>query len=512
MRRGLGLWIVTGVVTTMAASPGAHALTPPLPGAVASPVPVPAPFPAGSVIRILSGYSPTGGSSLHADTDACCKANDYYALDLVYDDQPNSGLGLPIVTPFDGEVIRAGWATEGWANYGQRVILRHDLGDGHVYHTLYAHMNAIYVAEGQMVAAGETLGELGQSCQGALSCGSFGTPHLHWAMHRDNSVGGSGTGGSYGGNAVVPEPLSGYEDLVQGMVLEIGEAVCGDGQCSGGEDGSSCPQDCPSCAPIGPAGRTIEEDDLCFVRSGSPEYWYTADVGSGGALLWTHAVDAATADDSGRWNLVFEQAGSAHVEAWIEPGFAGSQQARYVVTYAGATTEVVVDQSSASGWADLGTFDFAAGGEQSVRLDDNTGEAFSDMRVLVFDAIRITPLDVGTSDTGPGGTATSGADDTGGGGGTGGESGLGGDDLGSDGLGDGGTGLTSGNGLPPGWGGARDTEGGCACTSEPRGAETGWWWLLLAGGLGLGRRRRPDSPTHASRAGLRDRLRHVLRA
>lgn len=476
----------------MAAPSGAHALTPPLPGAVASPVPVPAPFPAGSRVYVLSGYSPTGGSSLHADTDACCKANDYYALDLNYDDQPNAGLGLPIVASFEGEVVRAGWATEGWANYGQRVILRHDLGDGHVYHTLYAHMNAIYVSEGQMVTAGEEIGELGQSCQGALSCGSFGTPHLHWAMHRDNSVGGSGTGGSYGGNAVVPEPMSGYEDLVQGMVLEVGEAVCGDGQCSGGESSGSCPQDCPSCAPIGPAGRTIEEDDLCFVRSGSPEYWYSADVGSGGALLWTHAVDAATADDSGRWNLVFEQAGRAQVEAWIEPGFAGSQQARYVVTYAGATTEVVVDQSSVSGWADLGTFDFAAGGEQSVRLDDNTGEAFSDMRVLVFDAVRITPLDVGGDDTGPGGTATSGADGTGG---DGNGTGAGGDGVGSDGLGGDDTGLTSGNGLPPGWGGARDTEGGCACTSEPRGAAAGWWWLLLVGVL----RRRVHSSAQEAR-------------
>lgn len=510
MREWLGIGVVIGIAAITTAPPGALALTPPLPGAVASPVPVPAPFPAGSVIRILSGYSPEGGSSLHADTDACCKANDYYALDLVYDDQPNSGFGLPIIAPFAGEVIRAGWATEGWANYGQRVILRHDLGDGHVYHTLYAHMNAIYVAEGGTVAAGETLGELGQSCQGALSCGSFSTPHLHWAMHRDNMVGGSGTGGSYGGNAVVPEPLSGYEDLVQGMILEIGEAVCGDGQCSGGEDSNSCAQDCPSCPTIPPAGRTIEETDLCFVQSGSPEYWYSADVGSAGALLWTHAVDAAQADDSGRWELVFEQAGSAHLEAWVEPGFAGSQQARYVITAAGATTEVVVDQSSASGWADLGTYDFAAGGSQSVRLDDNTGEAFSDMRVLVFDAVRITPLDVGGDDTGPGGTATSGADGTAGDG-TGGGTGVGGDGVGSDDVGGDGTGLTSGNGLPGGWGGARDTEGGCACTSEPRGSAAGWWWLVVVG-VGLRRRRRFISPSHPSRTDLRDRLRHVLRS
>lgn len=485
MRRGIGLGLAIGVLTTLAAAPGAHAITPPLPGAFASPVPVPAPFPAGSAIQILAGYGPSMGSSLHADTNACCKANDHYALDLVYDDEPSFGLGLPIVAPFTGEVVRAGWATEGWANYGLRVILRHDLGDGHVYHTLYAHLNAIdpAVVEGGMVAAGQVLGELGQSCQGALSCGSFSTPHLHWAMHRDSSVGGSGTGGSYGGNAVVPEPLSGYEDLLQGMVLEVGEAVCGDGQCSGGEDGGSCPQDCPSCAPIGPAGRTIEEDDLCFVRSGSSQYWYDAAVGSGGALLWTHAVDAAQADNSGRWDLVFEQGGSARVEAFIEPGFAGSMQARYVVAYAGASAEVVIDQSSASGWVELGTFEFAAGGDQWIRLDDNTGEPFSDQRVLAFDAVRVMPLDVGGGDeSGTSGGTTSGVDDTAGPG----EGPGGGGTIGDGGLEDG-TGTTAGSGFPGFPPGARGSEQGCACRSEPRGATSGGGWLLVV--MVVGRRR-----------------------
>lgn len=482
----VGVGGVLGVAMTLVVVPRAAAQTDPLPGAVASPVPVPAPFPVGSNVRVLSGYGPSKGSSLHADTDACCKANDYYALDLVYDDQPDSGLGLPLVASFAGEVVRAGWATEGWANYGQRVILRHDLGDGHVHHTLYAHLNAIdpAVVEGGMVAAGQVIGELGRSCQGALSCGSFSTPHLHWAMHRDSMVGGSGTGGSYGGNAVVPEPMSGYEDLMQGMVMQIGEPICGDGVCSGGEDPSTCPEDCSSCVGIGPAGRTIEEDDACFVRSGSPQYWYDADVGSGGALLWTHAVDAAQADDSGRWLLLFEQSGSARVDTWIEPGFAGSEQARYFIAHAGGTAEVVIDQSSASGWVELGTFDFEVGGDHWVRLDDNTGESFSDMRVLVFDAVRVQPLDVGGGDTG---TAT-GGDETG--------DGVTGDDGPLDDGGTGGPGGTAGGtsaggltGFPAG--SDRDDVTGCACTSGPRGSSTAWWWLLA---LPLARRRRDRAP------------------
>lgn len=485
MRRGLGIGAAVGLALMTTAVPEAGAQTPPLPGAYASPVPVPAPFPAGSTIRILSGYGPSKGSSLHADTDACCKANDHYALDLVYEGEANYGLGLPIVAPFAGEVIRAGWATSGWANYGLRVILRHDLGDGNVYHTLYAHLNAIdpAVVEGGMVAAGQVLGELGQSCQEALSCGSFSTPHLHWAMHRNSTVGGSGTGGSYGGNAVVPEPFSGYEDLLQNDILMIGEPVCGDGTCSGGEDSGSCPQDCPSCVAIGPAGRIIEENDLCFVQSGSPQYWYDAEVGSGGALLWTHAVDAAQADDSGRWNLVFEQSGSARVEAYIEPGFASSMQARYFVSHAEGIDEVVVNQGSQTGWVELGAWDFVVGGDHWIRLDDNTGEQFSDMRVLAFDAMRVEPLDVGGGDTGPGGETDTVGDATMGDETVGPVDPTGnGDDVESS-----GTGATSGGGALTGFPNPSDDGGGCACTTGSSGG-AGWWLLMLLG-VPLRRRR-----------------------
>lgn len=213
--------VVLFVVAVFA--PNVAALTSPIAGAVALPdgVDMKLPFPAMARVRVLSGYSPTGGSSLHADTSECCKANDYYALDLNYADEASAGLGMPILAPLDGEVVRAGWASAGWANYGLRVILRHDLGDGHVYHTLYAHLNAIddAVVEGATVERGQVIGELGRSCQGELSCGSFSTPHLHWAMHRDSMVGGTGTGGSYGGNAVVPEPFDGHEDLSAGDVL-----------------------------------------------------------------------------------------------------------------------------------------------------------------------------------------------------------------------------------------------------------------------------------------------------
>ena len=133
MRR---LLVLSIAALTLFCSAQAQALTPPLPGATLFPQsqPLALPFPAGHDVQIIAGYGPSMGSSLHAGVTETAKSNDYYALDLVYANEPEYGKGLPIVSPLPGTVIRAGWATSGWANYGLRVILQHDLGDGHAFH------------------------------------------------------------------------------------------------------------------------------------------------------------------------------------------------------------------------------------------------------------------------------------------------------------------------------------------------------------------------------------------
>lgn len=398
--RSAAPWLLAGLAALVAAS-HAEALTAPLTGATAFPSTGPAlrlPFPAGAAIRVASGYGPTAGSSLHRNLTDPSHGNDHYALDLVYDAEPNGGRGLPVVAALPGTVVKAGWATEGWANFGQRVIIRHDLGDGHVYHTLYAHLNAIApgVEVGATLAQGQAIGELGGSCLGALSCSSFSGPHLHFAVHRDSEIGGSGTGGSYGGNAVVPEPIDGYEDLLRGLVMvsmNTGTAVCGDGYCSGDESNASCAGDCPVCEPIPSAGRVVDDSELCFARGGDPTYWNTEAAGWESSLIWTHTTDAADADNHGIWDLAFEESGEYRLEVYTDRGFAQAQQASYEVTHDGASERVILDQSAADGWRELGDFRFAAGGGQQVRLDDNSGEAFSLRRQIVFDAIRLTRLD-----------------------------------------------------------------------------------------------------------------------
>lgn len=391
MRGGAG-WL--GVCVLLALALPAHALTTPLSGAVAWPntVPLELPFPAGTSVYVTSGYGPSMGSSLHAGLNSQGSGNDYYALDLVYADQPNGGLGLPVVAALGGTVVLAGWATAGWANFGQRVALQHDIGDGHSYVTHYAHLDSIDPAMvvGATVTQGQVLGALGQSCDGdnmQLDCPSFG-PHLHFGVHRQSSIGGSGTGGSYGGNAVVPEPLSGYEDLLQGQTLVSTNGAA----------------DCPT---IPPEGAIIDESDaLCFSAGGTAGYWHIEAAGYGDSLRWTIGTDVADVDNYGVWRFDFAQAGSYSLEVYTAAAFAQSQSARYRVTRAGQSEEIVVDQSAADGWQTLGSFDFAAGADQALRLDDVTGEPLSAMRQLVFDAVRILPAGAGSG--GAGGTGDGG--------------------------------------------------------------------------------------------------------
>lgn len=74
-----------------------------------------------------------------------------------------------VVTAADhGEVIRAGWNFQG---YGNLVIVDHN----NDFLTLYAHLSEIAVEVGQVVAAGELIGEVG-------STGNSTGPHLHFEI------------------------------------------------------------------------------------------------------------------------------------------------------------------------------------------------------------------------------------------------------------------------------------------------------------------------------------------
>ena len=92
--------------------------------------------------------------------------------------------------------------------------------------------------------------------------------------------------------------------------------------------------------------------------------------------------------------------GSYDIEIHSAAGAAETQQAPYTIKAGSDAISVSVDQSVASGWASLGRFDFEAGTEQWVRVDDNSGEPNADDVRIVADAIRIVPVNVTLPDSG----------------------------------------------------------------------------------------------------------------
>jgi murein DD-endopeptidase MepM/ murein hydrolase activator NlpD len=76
----------------------------------------------------------------------------------------------PVLATADGTVLRSGWAGE----YGKAIQIQH----GDRYTTLYGHLEATLVAEGQLVHRGDRVGLVG-------STGRSTAPHLHYEVHVD---------------------------------------------------------------------------------------------------------------------------------------------------------------------------------------------------------------------------------------------------------------------------------------------------------------------------------------
>ncbi len=83
-------------------------------------------------------------------------------------------IGTPIVAAAPGQVVAAGWSSGG---YGNLVKIRHV--DGSV--TFYAHNSRILVRQGQEVAQGQQISEMG-------STGRSTGPHLHFEVRPNGEI------------------------------------------------------------------------------------------------------------------------------------------------------------------------------------------------------------------------------------------------------------------------------------------------------------------------------------
>jgi murein DD-endopeptidase MepM/ murein hydrolase activator NlpD len=77
----------------------------------------------------------------------------------------------PVLATAAGIVVRSGWA----GDYGKAVEIAHSTG----YSTLYGHLDAVLVQQGQRVRRGDRVGLVG-------STGRSTGPHLHYEVRRGN--------------------------------------------------------------------------------------------------------------------------------------------------------------------------------------------------------------------------------------------------------------------------------------------------------------------------------------
>ena len=147
------------------------------------------------------------------------------------------------------------------------------------------------------------------------------------------------------------------------------------------------------CGTIPAEGGVIDDGDACFQLFGNPDTWRPVDEGYGGHLYWTNAWNTDQPDNWAWWRLHLARAGSYEVEVWAESAYSVYDQARYVVVADGVEHELSVDSSQGDGWLSLGSFDFAAGGEQWVALYDDHDGAVASGQKIPADALRLTRLD-----------------------------------------------------------------------------------------------------------------------
>lgn len=133
----------------------------------------------------------------------------------------------------------------------------------------------------------------------------------------------------------------------------------------------------------------IDDDDACFRGFGDPAYWREEASGYDGGLRWTNAFESGQADNWAWWRLELEEAGDYEVFVYASADFSVFDAVEYEVRAAGAAEGLRVDPSGRDGWLSIGTFAFAAGGDQWVALFDDQADDPGSNEHIVADAVQL---------------------------------------------------------------------------------------------------------------------------
>lgn len=145
----------------------------------------------------------------------------------------------------------------------------------------------------------------------------------------------------------------------------------------------------PPVRDPGAGEHIVDELNSDFWHSPAPLGASPVGCGYGRHAYWTTSTtDQAKSTNVVRWQPVLPSAGTFDVYAHV-PVCPSKKppvtQARYVVQHQAGAVEVVVDQSTQTGWVHLGRYQFAAGNTGFVQLADLAGDPG---RTIWFDQVR----------------------------------------------------------------------------------------------------------------------------
>lgn len=103
----------------------------------------------------------------------------------------NTDYGDPVYSSANGTVVYCGNGGSGW---GTVVIIRHQHSSGTLLETLYAHLSAVYVSNGQNVNRRSTIGAIGDA-------GGVYYAHLHFELRYSNCASWGSPGPGYSSNS-----------------------------------------------------------------------------------------------------------------------------------------------------------------------------------------------------------------------------------------------------------------------------------------------------------------------
>lgn len=340
------------------------------------------------------------------------------------------------------------------ANY---VVVDHDDGTTAV---VYMHLqaNSSPLAVGDAVRPGMLIGRVGLT---GYVCGD----HLHVQVQEQ-------CGSSYCQS--LSASFADYGDPAEGDQIES--------------------TNCPECTLSLDGGVTLvsELEPGCFVRETTA--WWSAMNGDDDHHFYTMATDAAEAASIGTWRFGVTVPGDYRVEVFVPDADADATGTVYRVDHSGASETFPIDQSTAKGWQELGTFAFSGVDGEGIVLGDNTGEAAAMAKKIAYDAVRLTFVPTQGDSSSDGGSDDS-SSEGGSGSGSGSASGSGsGNASAGDSGGETGGGTTDDDDALPDTFGEQDDGGGCSCDArDERARGKGALALLLV----LARRRRRASITVA---------------